>query len=292
MCKTIWITGASGFIGNKLVDYLGQSNDKIIALVRQPEKYKSHSVSSNISYHSFDLLDPEQWLNSLPKPDCIIHCAYQPFNNTNKNASVVNYNATKSLVEYARNNGKARFIYLSTQSAHSDAKSVYGKSKLEIENILNQPNEYVLKLGLVLGNGQGLSTKIKSLLNKSKFIPLIGGGKQPIHYIADTDLLSIVDQIVKNRDVNNVQLYHVANPNAITIKSLYEYMSRKIGKSNIFLSLPYWIFDILFYCLELLPINLPVNRENLLGLKCLKYFNNEEHSYYPYLYKSIDEIEL
>ena len=77
MCKTIWITGASGFIGNKLVDYLGQSNDKIIALVRQPEKYKNHTVSANISYHSFDLQDPQSlWLGMqeiMAKQDSFIY---------------------------------------------------------------------------------------------------------------------------------------------------------------------------------------------------------------------------
>ena len=56
------------------------------------------------------------------------------------------------------------------------------------------------------------------------------------------------------------------------MKELYISIAEKINKKLLFISVPYFIINMILKISELLHINLGVSRENLKGLKKMKYF--------------------
>lgn len=70
---TYLITGATGFIGSKLVRQLVANGDSVNYLARK----RSSKFDSQVSFHHWDLKD-EAPLNSVPRVDAIIHLTGEP----------------------------------------------------------------------------------------------------------------------------------------------------------------------------------------------------------------------
>lgn len=215
----------------------------------------------------FDLRSP-----SCPSQEglsALIHCAVLQYSPKDTDAEEVNVAATLKLRDFCRNHG-IRFVFLSTMSAHHDAESVYGRHKFRLEKMLDGPNETVLKLGLVVGASGGLFQRISAAVAKLPVFPLIDGGHQPIQTVPVRDVCSVIHKVI-TQGKNGTFL--VGSVESFSIRQLYTEIAAGQGRRLLFVPLPYWMFDLLLSVLSLLPLSLPVSKENLLGLKCLRSFD-------------------
>ena len=62
---------------------------------------------------------------------------------------------TRALLDEAKARGVGRIVFLSSQSAHEDAVSAYGRTKLEAERLIRDSGvaHAILRPGLVFGPG-------------------------------------------------------------------------------------------------------------------------------------------
>ena len=255
---TAVITGANGFLGPYLVKFFVNKDWKVRALVHNMPK----EIIKEVEYHLYSLLaKPDHIL--LEGADCVIHCAYTAgdFN--------ANVNGTKKLVEQSRKSGVKKNIFISSISANEHALAVYGKQKWACEKFYAQSNDLILRPGLILGNG-GLFGQMKTYLQKKKLIPLIEGGMQPLQTVYIGDLAEVIfAAIEKNTDGT----YTIASPEKLSYKDFYIQLCSTLNVSPTFVSVPH---GLLYFCLtisETIGIKLPISRENLLGLKQLKYID-------------------
>jgi len=78
--KKVLVTGATGFIGNYVVDELLRSNYKVIASSSQREKASLKEWFSNVDYRAFNLSDFKSaidYFSFFDKPDILIHLAWE-----------------------------------------------------------------------------------------------------------------------------------------------------------------------------------------------------------------------
>ena len=266
--KTIIITGANGFIGNQLVHYFTDRQYKVYALARTiPE-----DLPANAEFVKYDLWEEIMNEYIFSRADFVIHCAYQIHSGNSKNIDATNVVGAKRLYDVVKKYNVRKVVFLSSLSAHEGALSYYGKHKMFLENIFKQVNHLILKPGLVIGDG-GLYKTIAGIMSKSKFIPMIGGGKQPVHTVHIDDLAKII-QIGFENDISGV--YPVGEPVAITMKEFYKAMSARLGKRNIFVPFPYWCANLLIFATSMVGLKIPITKENILGLKCNIRFDMTE----------------
>jgi nucleoside-diphosphate-sugar epimerase len=256
----IIITGANGFIGAELVNYFTERQYKVFAFCRK----KPVKLPVGAEFVEYDIASEKINEEVFSKANVIIHCAYVKYSNERNNADKINIDGTRRLLDLSRKFNFKKFVLLSSFSAHSDAISHYGKTKLQIEKIFDVEKDLILKSGLVLGNG-GLFNSIREIILKNKFIPLIGGGRQLVQTIYVNELGSIIQ---KGIEENIKGVYAIAEPEAITMKMLYTAISCKAGrKSNIFIPLPYWFAELIILFAWIFHLKMPVSKENILGLK-------------------------
>lgn len=257
--KTVIITGASGFIGGFIRDTLVHQGYHVIAYQRRSQKDEAR-----VEYHCFSLEGkvPEE---PFTRADHIIHCAYQPYSSKHPEADANNLKGTQQLLVLSRKYG-VHFTFLSTMSAHTLAQSHYGKNKLEIEGLFDPEKELVLRLGLVLGEG-GLFRNMSQLIQQTKFIPLIGGGRQPLQTIAIKDLTSVLMSAMEQKTVGMITLAH---PDVVLMKDLYKALATKHPVKPKFVSVPLGMVLLACRMVEAVGINLPITSENILGLKHLQ----------------------
>jgi nucleoside-diphosphate-sugar epimerase len=260
MSKKIVITGANGFIGNYLTEYLAKNGNEIYGLVHHLYK----APPQNITFRAFDLNSFGS--DVIPQgTEIIIHAAYIP-NEKNQSSEDINYKATKRLYEIGKRKGVKLFIFLSSFSASENAISEYGKSKFITSKIFDKSDSLILEPGLVIGNG-GLHKRITDVIKQSSIIPLIGNGKQILQYILMEDLAKVIEKSIDN-NINGA--YRIAVEQNILMKDFYKSIAKDLNKKIIFVPLPYFIADIIFGLSESLKINIGISKDSYLGLKLMK----------------------
>ena len=141
MEETILITGANGFIGNHIYNYLNEKGYDVWGV--------GFSSSCKKKYKSVDLLNYqnlEKVARTLPKPTLIIHCAAIAHGHSSipvgYNVISANTNMTENVIKVFENKN-SRMIFLSSIAVYGEDKrseyvlptdelrpsSSYGKSK-------------------------------------------------------------------------------------------------------------------------------------------------------------------
>jgi nucleoside-diphosphate-sugar epimerase len=158
---TVLVTGAAGFIGSNLCEYLLAAGDEVRAVDSFTDYYarrcKEENVAALLRHSRFSLLEGD--LNGVPlRPllqgvDVIYHLAGQPGVRRSWGSDFdvyVRHNvlATQRLLEACRLEGSAKVVYASSSSVYGDAAayptaesepprpvSPYGVTKLAGENL-------------------------------------------------------------------------------------------------------------------------------------------------------------
>ncbi|HUQ67086.1 MAG TPA: NAD-dependent epimerase/dehydratase family protein [Flavitalea sp.] len=255
----VGITGANGFIGSYLSDYLAKKGYSIIQFARNFKQ----NITTQRKYDLEDLISKDLFTDV----DVLIHCAFIK-NEVNPLAEQINYNATERLITASREQGVKKVIFFSSVSAHNKAVSAYGKSKFRIHNLLDSKRDLIVQSGLVIGDG-GLFKKLYEYSSSHKFIPLIDGGRQVIQLIAIDDVADFIDNAI----INDLTGTHVmVNNERLTYRQIFESIARLNQSKLYFIPLPGFFLKKIITSCNYLNIPIPVTKENLLGFQKLKLF--------------------
>ena len=208
----IVVTGATGYIGTRLTSLALKHGHDIVIAVRQ------RFSASSVSWLSFDLSSG----NSVALPigtDAVVHLAA---NTTHANClgeecEVV---AARELIKSAQEVG-ARFIFVSSQAARSDAPTAYGRIKWRIEQVVLSAGGWVIRPGQVYGGElRGLfGTLVKTVMYFPLLPAFVPAPKvQPIHI---DDLAEGLMRIAKGGDVPP-GVYCLAAPEPVTFSKFLD----------------------------------------------------------------------
>lgn len=257
----ILITGAAGFIGSHLVDHFHKKGWTVIAAMRgTPPQF-----GEGVLYYHWDIArEPAE--DMLADVDFLVHCAYVKYDSS-KEADRINIEGAERLLELSRKSGIKQNVFLSTMSAGADALSHYGKQKYAIEKLFNTGKDLVIRPGLVLGNG-GLFSEMAKFIREKKIVPLIDGGKQPLQTVYIDDLVAAVDAAIEKHLHGT---FTVAEASAVPYSEFYKALVKMLKIGARFIHVPSWLLSAAITVSNVLGIKIPVSKENLLGLRTLRY---------------------
>ena len=263
------ITGASGYIGRRLVDTALARGLDVVAVVRDPRKIRSRA---GLSVEPFDLARPVDLDDALGGVDAVIHLAAIIAENS-RPAGVdedLNVSGTRRLLEATRRRGVRRFVFLSSQSAAADSPTRYGRSKWEIEQLLAQTGECSVRTGLIAGGPpRGLYGVLFRLLKRLACLPVVrpGAPAYPIH-VDDlcAGLLSLAES-----DGDPPRLTRIAASERMTFGAYLRMLAtERLGRRIRLLPIPGRLILVLSRVTELLPFLPTVDGERVRGLLALR----------------------
>ena len=208
--KTVVISGATGFLGKKLLAVLSNTNVRIVALYRSEVPILLRSVP-NIEWIMVDLADPAADLVIPYKIDVVVHLAGATLGR-NKHEStffrsneLVTFNILNQLSEKCSN-----FIYASSQVVYGDVcsldvkedcpldvtESAYACSKVNCENWLRWFQKKTGGTYLSLRfcgfiDGGGVIDYILDMASQSKDIELFSNGQIVRDYLSSDDATKV-----------------------------------------------------------------------------------------------------
>lgn len=259
MAGCMVITGASGLLGSHLCRAFAARGWQVRAGVRDPAAYKP----PNALVTPFRCILPDHIeQNAFSGAGACIHAAYATRTESRAVAERINVLGTKAVLSTSRSAGIVQFVFISSCSAHADARSFYGRSKLLLENTLDPSRDLILRPGLILAEG-GLFARLCDVIRSSAIIPLFGGGRQSLQTIHIDDVCLAITTSVERRLTGR---HVLAEAEGIEFRELLASAAQRLGKHPLFVPLPLASTLAFLRLGELLGMPLPVSSDNLLGL--------------------------
>jgi len=258
MTNKLLITGATGFIGQKLVEYLFNKNYKIICLIR--EKSDINFLKKNRIKYIYNYRSKE--LNNV---DIIIHLAGVINAKTRDEFYESNIETTKKVLDFASKNKIKKIIFLSTAVAKPDVKEDYANTKFIAEQLIKKSkiNYVIIKASLVYGKGDKRHIgALINLIKKYYIIPIIGDGNYLLQPVFIDDLIYAIFIAIEKNEIKN-KTYFIAGPKTITFNNIVTLISNSIGVKRLKIHVPEFVLILLSGIYEKFVKNPKVTQEQI-----------------------------
>ncbi|MEN8182143.1 MAG: NAD-dependent epimerase/dehydratase family protein [Myxococcota bacterium] len=257
------VTGASGMLGRHLCRLLSRRGWRVRALVRDPAAFSEEGVEVG------RCALPEEIDESLLEgASALVHCAYATREVDPAKAERVNEEGTRRILEASRRAGVRRFVFISSLVAHAAAPSYYGRSKFLLEGLLDPSRDLVVRPGLILARqGEGLFQQMRETIRRAGWVPVFGGGKQPLQTVHVDDLCEGLARALE-RDLTGA--LNVAEADPVSMSVFLRMLADRLGIRCTLVPLPLGLTIAGVRIAEALRVPLPIRSESLLGLKALR----------------------
>ena len=215
----ILLTGATGYIGKRILPVLVSRGHYVICCARDPQRINPpESIKSSIEIIKVDFLDQES-LDNIPKDIDAAYYLIHSMSNSKEYDKLEEIAAT-NFKNYINTTRTQQVIYLSG-IVNEDNLSKHLKSRKNVENILGtgQYNLTTLRAGIIVGSGSASFEIIRDLVEK---LPLMITPKwlntkcQPIGI---RHVIEFLEKSLLNEKVYN-QNFDIGGPDILTYKEM------------------------------------------------------------------------
>jgi len=225
----VLVTGATGFVGNRLVPTLLDRGHEVVALVRDADGY---APPAGVHVVEGDLLEPETLPPAFEIDGDPVDAAYYLVHSMDGGPGYEerDRNCATNFVEAASDAGVDRVIYLGGLGEDREELSEHLRSRREVEQILASggPDLTTLRAAIIIGAGSASFEVIHGLASR---LPVMTTPKwvdtlcQPIAIDDVVGYLAGVLEVPETRD----DTFEVGGPNVLTYAEILRRTRRQLG---------------------------------------------------------------
>jgi uncharacterized protein YbjT (DUF2867 family) len=270
----VFVTGASGFVGEEILRQLQQSGHSIRLLARHPQSPHVQTLAARYGaeVHPGNVLDGGSLPDGLKGCDAVIHLVGIISEVGESTFENVHTRGTQNIVTATREVGIKRYVHMSALGTRPNAVSRYHQSKWAAEEIVrNSTLDYTLfRPSIIYGPHDHFVNLFARMARFSPVLPIMGDGKskmQPVH-VAD-----VATCFVKALDEpkSTGQTYDLCGGEVLSFEEILDAICAVTGRNRLKLHLPLGIAKIQASVMEfifprLLGVPSPLNRDQLIML--------------------------
>ena len=230
MASAVFLTGASGFLGGRVLARLAAGGDRVVCFGRRKPAFESR----NVAYIPGDLLDGEACQEAMAGCGTAIHMAAATGKQKAADYFRVNRDGTAAMVEAARSAGIARFVFVSTIAAKFTDLThyYYAQSKREAETLVSASGlEWtIVRPTMIFGPGSAAVAGLRKLAGLP-VVPVFGNGHAPVQPVFVDDLASVLAAIPRDGAFVN-RVVEIGGPEVRTIEELLLGLRARLGIWN------------------------------------------------------------
>lgn len=240
----VLITGATGFLGSHLVEFLAKQGHEVFALVRNEEKFNKLNLPAKPISGYLQSDGPHDWIKKLPYDlDAVIHNAGIVHSFNPRDFYDINSRATKQLIEDLKIMfpHQLRFCLISSLAAAGASEkkkpltedlepkpiSHYGHSKHLAEIYLNElaPSQWkktIIRPPIIIGpRDEGFVDVFTMVKNGFIIIPGMDGHHKEYSFVCVFDLVTAIHRAIKlNVKKTTPEIFFISHPRACTYGEL------------------------------------------------------------------------
>ena len=226
----VLVTGATGFLGRRVVPELLARRHQVRCLVHSPgrERLFDHR---EVEVHYGSVLNPESLGPAMHGVQSVVHLVGIIRTGRGSSFDRVHRQGTAIVAEAAKEAGAREIIYISAMGATSDPKYPYLHSKRQAElHITSSGMDHtILRPSVIFGEGDEFLTALAGLVRLGPVVPVIGSGRNRMQPVAVEDVArcvadSVGNSLVKGRTIN------LGGPHRLSYNDLLEEVALAMGR--------------------------------------------------------------
>jgi NADH dehydrogenase len=230
--RGIVVTGANGFVGKNLRNFLHKNKIKVLGVSRK--NFRKHA--SEVKITSTNLLEPKLQAK-LKNYDALVHLIGIGRQSSKSTFEEINLNLTKNVIKACKNAGIKKIIFISGLGVSKSNQSDYFVSKYKAEReIMNSGLDYtIFRASYIIGKTDYL-TKALSKQMKNGIIVIPGSGKYRVQPIFVLDVAKIILEAVLEKKFSK-KILDLVGPQKIRFEDFVKLFTKntsvKIKKINL-----------------------------------------------------------
>ncbi len=285
----ILVTGATGYIGKRLIPLLLNGGHTVVCAVRDKERaLKSFIQHKNVIISEADFLKPNT-LNSIPKDIDAAYYLIHSMSNSSTEFHALEKKCAINFKSYIETSTAKQVIYLSGITNDTKlSKHLLSRKNVEISLKSEKYALTTFKAGIIVGSGSSSFEIIRDLVEKLPFMVAPKWLNTKTQPIAVRDVLTFLKKAVGNEKLFN-QSYDIFGPEILTYKQMLLQFAKIRGLKRSILTIPimtpklssYWLYFVTSTSYKLASslvnsmgieiIGKPSNINQLLGIKPIVY---------------------
>jgi uncharacterized protein YbjT (DUF2867 family) len=247
---SILVTGATGFIGSRLISSLSSSGYTLKAMSRQ-----KLSDTENVKYIQADVFDVEQLekaMNGIDIAYYLLHSMEGSKEHWKEFASREKIQAQNFLKAATKANVK-RIIYLGGLVNDSLELSPHMKSRKEVGEILASGNIPVtqLRASLIIGAQGGSYAMLRYLVERLRIMVTPSWVKSLAQPIAIDNVVEYLVGCMKHPETSG-KIYEIGGPDIMTYEELMRVYSAYLNKNLFIIQIPFLTTQLSSYWVDLI----------------------------------------
>lgn len=246
----ILLTGATGYIGKRLLPILVGQGHKIICCVRDKNRfYCPKEFQKKIEVIEVDFLKPET-LTSIPDDIDAAYYLIHSMSTSTANFSELERISAENFVYRINQTQLKQVIYLSG-IVNDESLSKHLSSRKKVEDVLNSGNFAVttLRAGIIVGSGSASFEIIRDLIHKLPIMITPKWVNTKCQPIAINDVLDFLSKSLLN-PITYYQNFDIGGPDVLTYKEMLLGFSKARNLKRSIYTIPimtpklssYWLF--------------------------------------------------
>ncbi|NCV24247.1 MAG: complex I NDUFA9 subunit family protein, partial [Proteobacteria bacterium] len=254
--RTIGIFGASGFIGESIIQRLARNNYKIKVASRNPYLSQNLRVSGDtaqIELTKINIHSDKSIQNFLDDCDVCINLIGILYEKSSQKFEDIHFKFPNTLSKiFSSSRHSKLLIHFSALGAKANSNSKYISSKYAGEEAIkkNFSNYAIIRPSIVIGPKDNFFNMFAKLVNIFPVIPLVGAETkfQPVYV---NDIAEAVNVIIENN--LSKQIFELGGPKIFSFLELIKMLLTEIRKKRIIIPIPFSMGKIQAFFLQMFP---------------------------------------
>jgi NADH dehydrogenase len=269
--KPVLVTGASGFVGRRVVEALAAAGRRVRVLVR-PNSARRMDHAEGLEVADGDVRDPDAVVAAARGCGACIHLVGILRERGEQTFQAVHVGGTDHVVRACLGTGVRRLVHVSALGAGRGVDTAYFRTKEAAEEqVVDSGLDWtVLRPSVIHGPRGDFMIQMARLVARPGPIPLVGRGLQVIQPVWVQDVARVAAGAL-DRDAAVGRTYDVGGPDVLTLRAFYRTLARVLlGREKRMLPVPRFLVRAGAWLGQVLLADPPVTPEELRMLEAAR----------------------
>ncbi len=259
----VMVTGATGFLGRRVVWELGQHHHQVRCLVHTPGRERLFRHGS-VDVHYGNVLDTDALAVAFYDVQAVVHLVGIIRQRRGLTYDRINWQGTANVVAAAREVRVKHFIQVSAIGATDDRTYPYLYSKWRGEQeVIGSGMPYtIFRSSIIFGEGDEFLNTLAALVKVFPLVPVVGSGRNRMQPIAVEDVARCIALAVDREDLKG-KTVEIGGPRQVSYNDIISVVASTLGKRRLRFHLPVWLMYVATAVLQRVQQRPPATTDQL-----------------------------